>query len=54
VASTRRRSAGSPPARGLVLHELASRAASLEEVLIELTSSEVDYSGTAGAKGKQP
>jgi ABC-2 type transport system ATP-binding protein len=40
--------------QGLVLHELAPRTASLEEVFMELTSGELEYSGTAGAEGKQP
>jgi ABC-2 type transport system ATP-binding protein len=40
--------------QGLVLHELAPRTASLEEVFMELTSGELEYSGTAGTEGKQP
>jgi len=40
--------------QGLVLHELAPQTASLEEVFMELTNSELEYSGTAGTGGKRP
>ena len=40
--------------QGLVLHELAPQTASLEEVFMELTNSELEYSGTAGTEGKRP
>jgi ABC-2 type transport system ATP-binding protein len=40
--------------QGLVLHELAPQTASLEEVFMELTNSEFEYSGTTGAEGKRP
>jgi ABC-2 type transport system ATP-binding protein len=37
---------------GLVLHGLARQSASLEEVFMELTSSELDNSGTTSTEGK--
>ena len=40
--------------QGLVLHELAPQAASLEEVFMELTNDELEYSGSAGTEGKRP
>jgi ABC-2 type transport system ATP-binding protein len=38
---------------GLVLHELASQTASLEEAFMELTNCELEYSGNTGA-GRKP
>jgi ABC-2 type transport system ATP-binding protein len=38
--------------QGLVLHELAPQTASLEEVFMELTSEELEYSGTTGTGGR--
>ena len=35
--------------RGLVLHELATQAASLEEAFMELTRDSVDFRGDPGA-----
>ena len=40
--------------QGLVLHELAPQAASLEEVFMELTNDELEYSGSASPEGKRP
>jgi ABC-2 type transport system ATP-binding protein len=40
--------------QGLVLHELAPQTASLEEAFMELTNSELEYSGSTGTEGKQP
>jgi ABC-2 type transport system ATP-binding protein len=40
--------------QGLVLHELAPQAASLEEVFMELTNQELEYSANTGAEGKRP
>jgi ABC-2 type transport system ATP-binding protein len=40
--------------QGAVLHELASEQASLEEVFMELTSKELEYSGNTGTEGKRP
>jgi ABC-2 type transport system ATP-binding protein len=39
---------------GLVLHELADQTASLEEVFMELTNSELEYSGSTGTEGERP
>jgi ABC-2 type transport system ATP-binding protein len=39
--------------QGIVLHELAPRTASLEEVFIELTSNELEYSGNTGTGKEQ-
>jgi ABC-2 type transport system ATP-binding protein len=39
---------------GLVLHELASEKASLEDVFMELTNSELEYSGNTGNEGNRP
>jgi ABC-2 type transport system ATP-binding protein len=39
---------------GIVLHELADQTASLEEVFMELTNSELEYSGSAGTEGDRP
>jgi ABC-2 type transport system ATP-binding protein len=39
--------------QGLVLHELAVQTASLEEVFMELTSNELEYSGHTGTEGDQ-
>ena len=40
--------------QGLVLHELAPQTASLEEVFMELTNSELEYSGNTDAGRTQP
>jgi ABC-2 type transport system ATP-binding protein len=40
--------------KALVLHELAPRLASLEEVFMELTNNELEYSGSTGTEGKRP
>jgi ABC-2 type transport system ATP-binding protein len=40
--------------RGLVLHELAPQTASLEEVFMELTNKELEYSASTGTEGKRP
>jgi ABC-2 type transport system ATP-binding protein len=40
--------------QGLVLHELAPQTASLEEVFMELTSRELEYSANTGTEGKRP
>jgi ABC-2 type transport system ATP-binding protein len=40
--------------KALVLHELAPKLASLEEVFMELTNSELEYSGSTGTEGKRP
>jgi ABC-2 type transport system ATP-binding protein len=40
--------------QGLVLHELAPQMASLEEVFMELTSKELEYSGNTGTEGERP
>ena len=40
--------------QGLVLHELAPQTASLEEVFMELTNNELEYSGKTGTEGEQP
>jgi ABC-2 type transport system ATP-binding protein len=40
--------------QGLVLHELATQTASLEEVFMELTNKELEYSGTTGTEGNRP
>jgi hypothetical protein len=37
-----------------VLHELADQTASLEEVFMELTSNELEYSGSTGTEGERP
>jgi ABC-2 type transport system ATP-binding protein len=39
---------------GIVLHELAGQTASLEEVFMELTNSELEYSGSTGTGGERP
>jgi ABC-2 type transport system ATP-binding protein len=39
---------------GIVLHELADQTASLEEVFMELTNSELEYSGNTSTGRKQP
>ena len=39
---------------GIVLHELADQTASLEEVFMELTNSELEYSGSTGAEEGRP
>jgi ABC-2 type transport system ATP-binding protein len=39
---------------GLVLHELAPQTASLEEVFMELTSKELEYSANTGTEAKRP
>jgi ABC-2 type transport system ATP-binding protein len=39
---------------GLVLHELADQTASLEEVFMELTSTELKFRGSTGIEGKRP
>ncbi len=39
---------------GIVLHELADQTASLEEVFMELTNSELEYSGSTGTEGERP
>jgi ABC-2 type transport system ATP-binding protein len=39
---------------GIVLHELADQTASLEEVFMELTNSELEYSGSTGSEGERP
>jgi ABC-2 type transport system ATP-binding protein len=39
---------------GIVLHELADQTASLEEVFMELTNSELEYGGSTGAEGGRP
>jgi ABC-2 type transport system ATP-binding protein len=39
--------------QGLVLHELAPQEASLEEVFMELTNNEVEFSAHNGTEGKQ-
>jgi len=38
---------------GLVLHELASEKASLEDVFMELTNKELEYSGSSGTEGNR-
>jgi len=38
---------------GLALHELAPQTASLEEVFMELTSNELEYSANTGTEGKR-
>jgi ABC-2 type transport system ATP-binding protein len=38
---------------GIVLHELADQTASLEEVFMELTNSELEYSGSTGSEGER-
>jgi ABC-2 type transport system ATP-binding protein len=40
--------------QGLVLYELTPKTASLEEVFMELTNGELEYSGTTGTEGKRP
>jgi ABC-2 type transport system ATP-binding protein len=40
--------------QGLVLHELAPRTASLEEVFMELTNKELEYSANARTEGRRP
>jgi ABC-2 type transport system ATP-binding protein len=39
---------------GIVLHELADQTASLEEVFMELTGNELEYSGSTGTEGERP
>jgi ABC-2 type transport system ATP-binding protein len=39
---------------GIVLHELADQTASLEEVFMELTNSELEFSGSTGTEGERP
>jgi ABC-2 type transport system ATP-binding protein len=39
---------------GIVLHELADQTASLEEVFMELTNAELEYSGSKGTEGGRP
>jgi ABC-2 type transport system ATP-binding protein len=38
---------------GIVLHELAPQAASLEEAFMELTNTEVEYRGSSGSEGER-
>jgi ABC-2 type transport system ATP-binding protein len=38
---------------GIVLHELADQTASLEEAFMELTNSELEYSGSTGTEGER-
>jgi ABC-2 type transport system ATP-binding protein len=38
---------------GIVLHELADQTASLEEVFMELTNSELEYSGSTGTEAER-
>jgi ABC-2 type transport system ATP-binding protein len=40
--------------QGLVLHELSPQTASLEEVFMELTNNELEYSGNIGTEGNRP
>ena len=50
-----REAVGETAARhGIVLHELADQTASLEEVFMELTNSELEYSGSTGTEGGRP